>query len=934
MKSAAIRLWMIILLSLVLLPASAQDGTSGDPSLQIPEKDQQELRVMVESMLLVTTRMIIATAFADPQLTVQELDSLTVVVRKLEKAVVKWPSLKAEFAPIYNVLELTRLATMAEFGLTDEFERQIIPNVEESKISSHRASSLITGFRTSLEHGRLDQAQRFLNLSVKLVEQEADELDAVYLYCIASFPVMLRSAHGESISQAELDRVFTQSWSAMKDYDPLADLSSNVSWYHGRYVTKFWLTEYLQRGNVEGSALAPAVRQLQSWVTTFDPSASLKETEDDLERIDQAQGAITYITSMMDISMFPYEESPELLKNESVGDFHGMMQQCFDYVDEIADSLSKILSVPGYAPVDYKNTVYLESLKIRSAIILGLDDRKSLTERAETLAALPQRIEKLNTPASYIATNLRLGEAFLSIGREAEAVSAWKRALRRSQDFGLDLWTTQAAKLLAQEYARQGDWVQSGNYSGLASSKLLDRLGSEDSARLYSQSDKIATEQVTALIHADQPEKALEVLNHGRQFGLATAQVEGDPKTKGALRELALKKNTLDALSENVARLESMPASETRDSLLEKAQVSLAGSRSEFLTESRKIRAKFSKLYSSTLKFDPLDLAEIQGTLAPGTAVVQYFPTEQELYFFVVTKEKFSIRSLKVEKSKIDELVLSFLAQLRKISAKEKATAQELYALLIKPVESDIAGSDQLVLIPTGRLNILPFGALLGERRLIEDKKLVELAKTTDFLKISSESPRPLERAITFANATLDLPGTVQEGRVVRSLFPESQLFQGPDASKANLAKFGAEADVLHLATHGVWDATDSLKNYLSLSNGETLDQEDIFGLDLSETSMVTLSACNTALGDSQDLGYVSSLAEAFWIAGSRSVVASLWAVEDGATSDLMEEFYRGLKSGRTRAEALRDAQRSVMKKDAYQHPYYWSGFLLFGDYR
>ncbi len=217
---------------------------------------------------------------------------------------------------------------------------------------------------------------------------------------------------------------------------------------------------------------------------------------------------------------------------------------------------------------------------------------------------------------------------------------------------------------------------------------------------------------------------------------------------------------------------------------------------------------------------------------------------------------------------------------------------------------------------------------------MIEEKTLVELAKTTDFLKISSEEPKPFERAVTFANATLDLPGTVEEGKVVRSLFPDSHLFQGGEANMANLAKFGAQADILHLATHGVWDASDSLQNYLSLSNGERLGQDDIFNLDLSGTSMVTLSACNTALGDTQDLGYVSSLAEAFWIAGSRSVVATLWSVEDNSTSDLMSRFYTELKQGRSRAQALRDAQRAVMDNPNYKHPYYWSGFILFGDYR
>lgn len=913
-------------------PIWAQQGDSVETPMT--EQEARELLPLAEPVVVHAARLILSAAFSDPQLTIQELDSLTAALAKFEKAVVKWPSMSEQFASIYNVLELTRLATMAEFGLTDEFEEQILPTVAESKFADHKASSLITGFRSALEHGHQDQARRFLNLALKLKSEDtAGDLDPVFRYAIGSLSTMLRVAGEETISKVELDRLFTQAWEPMKSYDPHEDLASDVSWYHGRYVTKFWMSQFLRAGDLDSSAFAPANEQLRYWITNFKPVISAPESEP-LSQADQAQGVITYFTSTIDIALYPYEENPELLLRPSVADFHERMVQAFAFVDQVADSLSSVLNVEGYAPIDLKSTVYLESLKIRSQVIFGLDTRLPVEKRREALALLPARIEKLVTPASYISTNLRLGQAFLSVGQADDAVSAWKRALKRAQETGFDYWSAKAARLLAEEYARQGDWLQSGNYSAIASNDLYDRLGTLDSNQLSTQTAELSTEQATALIHSDQPEKALEVLNHGRQLSLAAVQVEGDPQTKDALRELARKKSALQNLKEKVVRLESMPASETRDSLLEKAQVSLAGSRSEFLTESRRIRAKFPKLYSSSLKFDPLDMAEIQGTLAPDTAVVQYFPTEHELYFFVVTRDKFRIRSLKVEKSNIDELVLKFLSQVRNISPQERESARKLYDILIRPVADDIAASEQLVLIPSGRLNILPFGALLGERRLIEEKTLVELAKTTDFLKISSDQPKPFERAVTFANATLDLPGTVEEGKVVRSLFPDSHLFQGAEANKENLAKFGSQADILHLATHGVWDATDSLQNYLSLSNGERLGQDDIFSLDLSRTSMVTLSACNTALGDTQDLGYVSSLAEAFWIAGSRSVVATLWSVEDGSTSDLMSRFYTELKQGRSRSLALRDAQRAVMSNPTYAHPYYWSGFILFGDYR
>ena len=111
------------------------------------------------------------------------------------------------------------------------------------------------------------------------------------------------------------------------------------------------------------------------------------------------------------------------------------------------------------------------------------------------------------------------------------------------------------------------------------------------------------------------------------------------------------------------------------------------------------------------------------------------------------------------------------------------------------------------------------------------------------------------------------------------------------------------------------------------------MTEEEIFELSL-DSSIVTLSACSTALGEQKDVEYVASLAEAFWIAGSRSVVASLWQVDDESTSLLMTRFYRELKDGKPKGEALRNAQMEVKSDSRYAHPYFWSGFLLFGDYR
>jgi len=105
----------------------------------------------------------------------------------------------------------------------------------------------------------------------------------------------------------------------------------------------------------------------------------------------------------------------------------------------------------------------------------------------------------------------------------------------------------------------------------------------------------------------------------------------------------------------------------------------------------------------------------------------------------------------------------------------------------------------------------------------------------------------------------------------------------------------------------------------------------DIYNLDLTNASLVVLSACRTNLGGEHSLGDdFEALNRTFLTAGARTVIASMWAVNDNASKELMTSFYTHLKRGMTKAEALRAAQGETRLK--HSHPYYWAGFVLTSD--
>jgi CHAT domain-containing protein len=214
------------------------------------------------------------------------------------------------------------------------------------------------------------------------------------------------------------------------------------------------------------------------------------------------------------------------------------------------------------------------------------------------------------------------------------------------------------------------------------------------------------------------------------------------------------------------------------------------------------------------------------------------------------------------------------------------------------------------------------------------------------------------------------LPGTATEAAALSKVLPEARVYTGANATES-LLKEMRPPSILHIATHGFFlrsagaqtaggtrglsivpapTASGSRQDALVLS-GLALaganqraggsDQDGILtaleatGLDLWGTRMVVLSACETGVGDARNGEGVYGLRRALVLAGSESQVMSLWQVSDTATTDLMIDYYRRLRAGEGRAEALRNVQRSFLQGGSNRsHPYYWASFIQSGDWR
>jgi CHAT domain-containing protein len=200
-------------------------------------------------------------------------------------------------------------------------------------------------------------------------------------------------------------------------------------------------------------------------------------------------------------------------------------------------------------------------------------------------------------------------------------------------------------------------------------------------------------------------------------------------------------------------------------------------------------------------------------------------------------------------------------------------------------------------------------------------------------------SPAP-EAASSFSR----LAWTRREAGAIAAVVPAGSSLLAFDfrASRATaLSPELAGYRIVHFATHGVIDSTTPALSGLMLSRVDErgkaqegfLGLHDIFNLRLG-ADLVVLSGCETALGKQVRGEGLVGLTQGFLYAGARRVVASLWRIEDQATAELMSRFYRGLfVEGRPPAAALRQAQLALREDRRWRSPYYWSGFVLQGEW-
>jgi CHAT domain-containing protein len=573
---------------------------------------------------------------------------------------------------------------------------------------------------------------------------------------------------------------------------------------------------------------------------------------------------------------------------------------------------------------------------------------------------------------------------------QAKAIQELQEAIDFAGTGGFERLLADAQFYLADIYRRQGNLARAEQLAAAAAEStqnggeiylLPHRLESvaeiQASQRKYRDSDASydrADDILDAMIG--------NVRSIQAKIGLITAMSEiysghfalvadhfQDPYKAYAIVERARGRSTTDLLMSG--RPPDTPEEEPFEKQISRLNLEL--SRAKSRAQIREIRDKifvaeqgrWTASASNPWKAHPwqtIPLQRIQQALGRDAVFLEYVVAEPHSYCLIITREGDRILSLS-GRSTVERLVGAYVNTLKTRSS-DLRQGRELYSTLLGRIP-EVDKKSRLIVVPDGCLHLLPFDALVDRRgRYVVNTKTVSYSPSASayyLLNLASQVPsgrrsllgiggipyreaEDLNRLVMLRGYGRDslptLPGSKEEVLAAQAAFRDraDTLLTGWDATESRFKRSSLDQRaVIHMAVHGIADEKNPQRAALLLlgdarSNEDgILEANEIISLQMN-ADLVVLSACDSAVGRLQGEEGIANLSRAFLLAGSRSVVSTLWSVDDTAALYLMKRFYLHLRERNPTADALTQAKRDLLKTYAgHAIPYYWASYKLEG---
>ena len=382
-----------------------------------------------------------------------------------------------------------------------------------------------------------------------------------------------------------------------------------------------------------------------------------------------------------------------------------------------------------------------------------------------------------------------------------------------------------------------------------------------------------------------------------------------------------------------------------------------------------------------------IDLNTVQKTLLDkNQTLIEYFIGDSTIFIFATRHDTCNITQIKkdfpletwgkqlnLSISKQDNLIDLSPPELDSITQQYANAAYQIYQKILQPIAHFLDKGSELIIVPDGLLSYVPFDALLTEfpknlhnyqsyHYLLKDHQISMALSATmlDEMKQKTHKQPPSKSFLGFApsfptdgldtiilvsrsidysdkrNHLSPLKHNKEEIAAIQSLIG-GDIYSDSAATEQLFTDLSPDYRILHLSTHG--KANDKVGDYSFLAfyelkdslENEWLYNREVYNLKLN-ADMVVLSACETGIGELQRGEGIISLARGFSLAGAKSIITTLWNINDEETPKLMQMFYRNLKEGMTKDAALRQAKIDYIQTGKHPEPYFWAAFVPIGD--
>jgi len=344
----------------------------------------------------------------------------------------------------------------------------------------------------------------------------------------------------------------------------------------------------------------------------------------------------------------------------------------------------------------------------------------------------------------------------------------------------------------------------------------------------------------------------------------------------------------------------------------------------------------------------PPGVDDIVRALPTGTLLISYTIVDAETLILLLDERGLRGASVPIGKNAISQAVIETDSAIdRGTESAAQLWCARLSALLLAPLATDLYPARTIVIVPDPLIADVPFAALLHPKKgthLVEEASIVIAPSATAWLRETKARRQAPDNAFLAADPTLPrfdinlspLPNTRVEAAQIAAFYPHSDVVVGNDASRANVVNGIRRSDVVHLAMHTLVNLSDPWMSALPLSANDTdhslLYLREIASMKLRNAPIVVLAGCRTGRAVTGP-GSIRSLADAFLAAGTRSVVASLWTVDDDSARYFSVLLHRRLSQGESAPEAVRASQLEMLRStnSLYRRIRTWSTFQAYG---